>query len=103
MYVFVFQMDQMFLTVRGVVHGSFMATLGVASVFVHKVLRPGYRAWRCSPTTTTTSVFFGVNLDYLDFSGGIFDLFYEPVREKTNNLGFRPGLTQTSLYSLRRW
>ena len=31
--------------------------------------------------------FFGVNLDYLDFSGGIFDLFYEPVREKTNNLG----------------
>ena len=30
---------------------------------------------------------FGVNLDYLDFSGGIFDLFYEPVREKTNNLG----------------
>ena len=26
-------------------------------------------------------------LDYLDFSGGIFDLFYEPVREKTNNLG----------------
>ena len=31
--------------------------------------------------------FFGVNLDYLDFSGEIFDLFYEPVREKTNNLG----------------
>ena len=31
--------------------------------------------------------FFCVNLDYLDFSGGIFDLFYEPVREKTNNLG----------------
>ena len=27
--------------------------------------------------------FFGVNLDY----GGIFDLFYEPVREKTNNFG----------------
>ena len=31
--------------------------------------------------------FFGVNLDYLDFSGGNFDLFYEPVGEKTNNLG----------------
>ena len=31
--------------------------------------------------------FFGVNLDYLDFSGGIFDLFYEPVHEKTNTLG----------------
>ena len=29
-------MDQMFLTVRGVVQGSFMATLGVASVFVHQ-------------------------------------------------------------------
>ena len=27
----------------------------------------------------------------------------EPVREKTNNLGFRPGLTQTGLYSHRRW
>ena len=26
---------------------------------------------------------------------------YEPVREKTNNLGFRPGPTQTSLYSHR--
>ena len=25
----------------------------------------------------------------------------EPVHEKTNNLGFRPGLTQTSLYSHR--
>ena len=28
---------------------------------------------------------------------------FEPVREKTNNLGFRPGLTQTGLYSDRRW
>ena len=28
---------------------------------------------------------------------------YEPVREKTNNLGFRPGPTQTGLYSHRRW
>ena len=37
-------MDQMFLTVLGVVQGSFMATLGVASVFVHVVLRPGWRA-----------------------------------------------------------
>ena len=26
----------------------------------------------------------------------------EPVHEKTNNLGFRPGLTQTRLYSHRR-
>ena len=37
-------MDQLFLTVRGVVQGSFMATLGVASVFVHVILRPGWRA-----------------------------------------------------------
>ena len=36
--------DQMFLTVRCVVQGSFMATLGVASVFFHVVLRPGWRA-----------------------------------------------------------
>ena len=27
----------------------------------------------------------------------------EPVHEKTNNLGFRPGPTQTRLYSHRRW
>ena len=37
-------MDHMFLTVRGVVLGSFMATLGVVSVFVHVDLRPGRRA-----------------------------------------------------------
>ena len=37
-------MDQMFLTVRGVVQGSYMTTLGVASVLVHAVLRPGWRA-----------------------------------------------------------
>ena len=51
MYVYVYVcfrfsevMDHMFLTVRGVVQGSFMSTLGVASVFVHVVLRPGWRA-----------------------------------------------------------
>ena len=27
---------------------------------------------------------------------------FEPVHDKTNNLGFRPGPTQTSLYSHRR-
>ena len=37
-------MDQMFLTVLCVVQGSFMAMLGVASIFVHVVLRPGWRA-----------------------------------------------------------
>ena len=30
-------------------------------------------------------------------------LQFEPVHEKTNNLGFRPGSTQTGLYSHRRW
>ena len=30
-------MDQLFLTVRGVVQGSFMATLGVASVFTTRM------------------------------------------------------------------
>ena len=30
-------------------------------------------------------------------------LTIEPVREKTNNLGFRPGPTQTGLYSHRKW
>ena len=34
-------MDQMFLTVPVSVQGSFRATLGVASVFVHVVLLPG--------------------------------------------------------------
>ena len=30
-------------------------------------------------------------------------LTYDHVREKINNLGFRPGLTQTKLYKHRRW
>ena len=30
-------------------------------------------------------------------------ILYEPVHEKTNNLGFQPGPTQTMLYSYRRW
>ena len=30
-------------------------------------------------------------------------ILYEPVREKTNNLEFRPGPTQTGLYTHRRW
>ena len=73
-------MDQIFLTVRCVVQCSFMATLGVASVFVRVDLiydQDGELEDAPPPTTTTTSVFFfGLNLDYLDFSGGIFDLLY---------------------------
>ena len=69
-------MDQMFLTVLGAVQSSFKATLGVASVFVHVVLRPGRGAWRCPPPPHHHHLdfFFGVNLDYLAFSCGIFDL-----------------------------
>ena len=70
-------MNQMFLTVRGAVQGTFRATLGVASAFVQVVLRPVWGAWRWPPPPThthTSGFFFGVNIDYLDFSGGIFDL-----------------------------
>ena len=55
----------------GAVQGSFRATLSEASVFVHVVLRPG---WVEMFPPTTTGFFFGANLDYLDFSDGIFDL-----------------------------
>ena len=34
---------------------------------------------------------------------GLVAILSEPLHEKTNNLGFRPGLTQTGLYSHRRW
>ena len=81
MYMFSKAMDQMFLTVRGAVQGSFRDTLGVASVFVHVVLRPRWVAWRCPrapspppPPPQVVVFFFGVNLDYLDFSGDILDL-----------------------------
>ena len=37
--------EQMFLMVRGAVQGSLR--VGVASVSVHVVLRPGLGAWRC--------------------------------------------------------
>ena len=43
LYIFFFRfsedMDQLFLTVQGALQGSFRATLCVASVFVHVVLR----------------------------------------------------------------
>ena len=32
----------------------------------------------------------------------IYELLYEPVREKTDNVGFEPGPTQTGLYCHRR-
>ena len=41
--------DQMFLTVLGAMQGSFRAMLGVASIFVNVVLRPGWGTWRCPP------------------------------------------------------
>ena len=40
---------------------------------------------------------------YEDYATQKQDIYIlEPVHEKTNNLGFRPGPTQTSLYSHRR-
>ena len=48
-------------------------------------------------------------LQHLKYSNGsgycdINELFrYEPCSEKTGLWGFRPGLTQTRLYSHRRW
>ena len=42
-------MDQMFLTGRVGLQGYIRATLGVASVFIHDILRPGWGAWRCPP------------------------------------------------------
>ena len=75
-------------------HGS-----GCRAGFFHGYAWCSLRLCSCGLTTRMESLkmfphhhhhlgfFFGVNLDYLDFSGGIFDLFYEPVREKTNNLG----------------
>ena len=38
-----------------------------------------------------------------DFPGTLISLSFESVRQETKNLDFRPGLTQTSLYSHRRW
>ena len=35
--------DYMFLMARGAMQGSFRAMLGVASVFVHVISRPGWR------------------------------------------------------------
>ena len=39
----------------------------------------------------------------INFMNCIEKFINEPVREKTNNLDFRPGPTQTGLYSHRRW
>ena len=33
----------------------------------------------------------------------VFDMLFEPCSEKTSLRGFRPGPTQTGLYSHRRW
>ena len=53
-------MNQMFLTGRGAVQGTFRATFGVASAFVQVVLRPGWGAWRCPPPTHTPRFFSSV-------------------------------------------
>ena len=33
----------------------------------------------------------------------VVNVINEPVHEKTDNMGFRPGPTQTGLYNHRRW
>ena len=40
-------MDQLFLTVLSAMQGSFRAMLGVASIFVNVLLRPGWGTRRC--------------------------------------------------------
>ena len=83
-------------------HGSNVSLCsGCRAGFFHGYAWCSLRLCSCGLTTRMESLkmsprppppppprfFFGVNLDYLDFSGGIIDLFYEPVREKTINLG----------------
>ena len=51
-------MDQLFLTVLSAMQGSFRAMLGVASIFVNVLLRPGWGTRRCPPSPTTTFVSF---------------------------------------------
>ena len=63
----------MFLTIRGVFQGSFRAMFGVAYVFVHVVSRQDGELGDVFPLPFVF-FFFGVSLDYLDFSGGLFDL-----------------------------
>ena len=64
--VFVFPL---LLTVRGAVHCSFRAKFGVASVFVLTARMENFGMF-----LGFFGNFFGVNLDYLDFFGDIFDL-----------------------------
>ena len=48
--------------------------------------------------------FFGVNLDYLDFSGGIFDLLYEPtIRVPTKSDTHRPVQSQEMVRGWKFW
>ena len=43
------------------------------------------------------------SLEILDISTAVHTRITEPVHEKTNNLGFQPGLTQTGLDKHKRW
>ena len=38
-----------------------------------------------------------------DLPCNVLKILYEPLHENSNNLGFRPGPTQTSLCSYKRW
>ena len=66
---------QMFITVRRAVQGSFRAL--PPSLFMSSYDQDGELGEPPPPphthTHTTLDFFFGVNLDFLDFSGGIFN------------------------------
>ena len=57
----------------------------------------GTSLWSCRPRF---SVAFPKKMQHCAVIISLFhQILYEPVHEKTNNLGFRPGLTQTRLHS----
>ena len=43
------------------------------------------------------------NSTFVSIKSGVHVLYYEPCCEKTGLRGFRPGPTQTGLYSHKRW
>ena len=70
-----------------------LAHIEVFHVVPNTFLKSNFHLW--SKQKNTLNPFFFIN----DLNMVI--NLNEPVHEKTNNLGFRPGLTQTGLYSLR--
>ena len=61
-----------------------MATIPIVKKYVQNFKQPGIKCGESNKDVLKSKTF-------------------EPVHEKTKNLGFRPGLTETGLYSHRRW